>query len=79
MKIKSIIYTFLTCLILAGCSKVEIIKDTQGREFEKVRAAKTNDNGIIDIELWQIKGRVGPNYPTYVRLLGEPPTFTQTQ
>lgn len=73
MKVFLLIISFL----LVGC--VKEVKDTQGRVFEKVRVAKTNQNGIVDIELWQLKGRVGPNHPTYVRLLGEPPTFTQTQ
>lgn len=67
-------------LIGIGCSKPSpTVTDSRGRAFERVRVAKTNSNGVIDIELWQIKGKTGHGYPVYIKLLTEQPTFTLAQ
>lgn len=66
-------------VILSGCNPKVTVTDSQGRIFEKVREAKTNSNGVIDIELWQIKGKTGHGYPVYIKLLTEQPTFTLAQ
>lgn len=64
-------------VFLTGCNPK--LTDSQGRVFERVRAAKTNETGIVDIELWQIKGKTGPEHPFYIKLMMDTPTFTQTQ
>lgn len=74
-----ILIAIAVIVFLSGCNPKVTVTDTQGRIFEKVREAKTNSNGVIDIELWQIKGKTGHEYPVYIKLLTEQPTFTLAQ
>lgn len=68
--------------LLFGCNKpAPTLKDNQGREFVRVREMKPRGDGTSDAELWQLKGKVGAEHPTFLKLLtpeGTPPLFTQT-
>jgi hypothetical protein len=52
MKLLKTFQLIILSLIITSCAnKKTIILD--GHTYTQIRVGKTNDNGIIDIELWQ--------------------------
>lgn len=69
-------------LVACGDSRLKL-KDSQGRVFVRVRESKPVADGIVNAELWQLEGKIGPDYAYYLKLLqvdtNQPPFFTQAQ
>ena len=67
-------------LLIACSDSRETVRDSRGRIFVKVRegTAGTPDKPGM-AELWQEKGKMGPEHPTFLKLMGDHPAFTQTQ
>jgi hypothetical protein len=63
--------------LLFACATSKKVTDTRGRTFIKVRSGTPGTPANPgQAELWQEVGKVGPDKPVFLRLLGEPPTFT---
>lgn len=58
---KNLFYVFILCVLL-GCTenKKTIIIDNKTYTF--IRAAHTNDNGLVDCELWERNGDTNRYY-----------------
>lgn len=61
IKIKSILSA--TLIVMTGCrSEDPITKNINGSKYTLVRSQKTNENGIIDVELWIKDGATNRYY-----------------